>query len=359
MKILATRFSSILALLFLPVLWMGGERCLADAPLLNTTSQSSAEGLAAMTVRSIAMPHFEPALPVEPGRREFMAVCIGCHSPRYVTMQPPFSRRQWEVTVVKMVKTYGAPADEKQVNVIVDYLETIDGTEPQAPAKASDLDDDGLGPVSNSAIPPDPEPVPVLSVATNAEEQAAAVRRGGALFLQDCSGCHGMTGRSDGFVSKVLLPKPANLGAAQFSTELLSQVLWDGVPGTAMPSWRSLPKDDLNALAAYVQTLHPPTNPDQPAAEVLSQGRILFQHDCAACHGVSGDGKSAAAAALVPAPTNFRLEQPDADFVLDVLRDGVPGTAMPAMKSQLSESDRLALAGFVRSFYTLPKPSQK
>ena len=359
MKILAARFFPIFTLLCLPVLWMGGDRSLADAPQSNGANRSPAETLGAITVRSIALPHFEPVLPVEPGRREFMAACISCHSPRYVTMQPPFSRHQWEETVVKMVKAYGAPADETQVNAIVNYLAAINGTESQTNMAASGPGGDDSDFVSSIVMPPDPEPVPVLSVATNAEEHAAGVKRGGVLFMQDCSGCHGVAGRSDGFVSKVLLPKPANLGAAQFSTELLGQVLWNGVPGTPMPSWRNLPQDDLSAVAAYVQTLHPITNPDQPAPEVLARGRILYQQDCAACHGVSGDGKSAAAAALAPAPTNFRLEQPDAGYVLDVMRDGIPGTAMPSLKNQLSESDRVALASFVRSFYMLPKPGNR
>jgi len=349
----------MLGVLCSTVFWMGGGRCLADAPQSNTTNQPPAEVMAVDTVRSITMPHFEPGLPVGPGRREFLAVCVSCHSPRYVTMQPPFPRQQWEETVAKMVKAYGAPADEKQVNAIVDYLEAIDGTESQATKETSGSGGDDSDFVSSSVMPPDPEPVLVLSVATNAEEHAAKVRRGGALFMQDCSGCHGVAGRSDGFVSKVLLPKPANLGAAQFSTELLSQVLWNGVPGTSMPSWRNLPQDDLSALAAYVQTLHPVTTPEQPASEVLVHGQILFQQACAACHGVNGDGKAAAAAVLAPAPTNFRLERPDTDYVLDVLRDGIPGTAMPALKSQLSESDRKALASFVRSFYMLPIPNHR
>jgi cytochrome c oxidase cbb3-type subunit II len=84
----------------------------------------------------------------------------------------------------------------------------------------------------------------------------------------------------------------------------------------------------------------------------------LFRQACAPCHGIHGDGKSAAAATLAPAPTNFQLEQPDFNYVLQVLREGVPGTAMPIWKSQLSESDRAAVANYVRSLYEL-SPSNK
>ena len=47
--------------------------------------------------------------------------------------------------------------------------------------------------------------------------------------------------------------------------------------------------------------------------------------------------------------------QPDLEYIRKVLRDGVPGTAMPVWKDQLSESDSAALAGYVRSFYEDPK----
>jgi mono/diheme cytochrome c family protein len=43
--------------------------------------------------------------------------------------------------------------------------------------------------------------------------------------------------------------------------------------------------------------------------------------------------------------------QPDADLILQLLRDGIPGTAMPSWKEQLPESDRAAIADFVRSLY--------
>jgi len=53
------------------------------------------EDHAGNNVRSIILPHFEPELPVAAGRDEYLAVCVSCHSPRYVTMQPLFPQRQW------------------------------------------------------------------------------------------------------------------------------------------------------------------------------------------------------------------------------------------------------------------------
>jgi mono/diheme cytochrome c family protein len=356
MKTYVNRFFTILTLWCLPGLLLSGGPCLAYGSQLNATNSSPAAVVAVSTVRSISMPHFEPQLPTEPGRREFIAVCVGCHSPRYVTMQPPFARHQWEETVAKMVKVYGAPADEKQIQAIVDYLVMINGAGTQAGASAATTGDDDSDSFSSTPVPPDPEPVPVLAEATNAEEFAAELKRGTVLFAQDCAGCHGANGGSDAIVSQVLLPKPANLRASQFSVSLLSRVLWDGVPGSGMPSWRSLPQTDLSALVTYVRTLHPVSIQDHATPESLSHGQALFQKNCAACHGVRGDAKSAAALTLMPAPTNFKEEQSDMDYVLAVLRDGIPGTAMPPWKNQISESDRSALADFVRSLYNPVSP---
>jgi cbb3-type cytochrome c oxidase subunit III len=169
--------------------------------------------------------------------------------------------------------------------------------------------------------------------------------------LQNCAGCHGTTGHGDGFVAQVLLRKPKDLGATRFSVNLLSQVLWNGKRGTTMPSWRAFPQTDLEALAAYVLTLNQSAQPDQPSAEALTHGNQVFQKNCAQCHGELGDGKGPAATNFLPEPANFKLKQPDFDYIVGVVSEGVPGTSMPSWKGQLSQSDLQALAKFVRSLF--------
>ena len=347
-----TIFNKIVAALLLLGLaeWLAiGGRCEADTP--NVPSAAPVESPADHGIRSITLPHFEPEMPAAPGRAAFMAACVSCHSPRYVTMQPRFPQRQWEESVGKMIKAYGAHVDTNQIREIVHYLVAINGVAPQAQTGTSLSGNVALSANARASLPPQAETTPLFTPAARPEAHAADVHRGAAVFRQDCAGCHGATGRGDGIVSRVLLPGPANLTAAQFSFELLSQVLWNGVPGTAMPAWRDLPENDLKGLVAYVQTLHSPVSPNFGTAENSARGKTLFLQACAACHGVLGDGKSVAAATMAPAPTNLKWEQPDSDYVLQVLRDGVPGTAMPAGKNQLSESDRELLAGYVRTLY--------
>ena len=216
---------------------------------------------------------------------------------------------------------------------------------------ASSDDDEESGSVTSGSAPQSVETFPLLEVAVGTGEFANEVSRGAAVFAQDCRGCHGVAGRGDGMVSQALLPRPVDLTAAQFDVRFLSQTLWNGVRGTSMPSWRILPREDLIGLVAYVRTLHPVANPDHAPVEVLTQGRVLFQKNCAVCHGELGDGKSVVAPSLSPPPANLKWIQPDFDHILTVLRDGIPGTAMPSWKDQISESDRKALAAFVRSLY--------
>jgi len=78
-------------------------------------------------VHAIVMPHDEPVFPPGPGREEFVAACVVCHSPRYITMQPQFPRSTWLSEVNKMKDVYGAHVSEEQALKITAYLVSING----------------------------------------------------------------------------------------------------------------------------------------------------------------------------------------------------------------------------------------
>ena len=67
-------------------------------------------------------PLFPPSLPADTGRDEVKAFCNTCHSPRYITMQPPLPPEAWAAEVNKMIKAFGAPIDAADGKAIVDYL---------------------------------------------------------------------------------------------------------------------------------------------------------------------------------------------------------------------------------------------
>ena len=184
------------------------------------------------------------------------------------------------------------------------------------------------------------------------------LQAGAALFGQRCSGCHGTTGRGDGEAAASLLPHPADLTAARFSSRRLADVLWNGVPGTAMPRFRDVPLRDLRAIASHVASLANGSTGFSGELEAgpdgkygLAHGEVVFRVRCAVCHGAEGRGDGPAAARLRRPPADFSQKQPGPERVRAVLLHGVPGTAMTPMQQNLSESDRDALVLFVRSLY--------
>ena len=90
-------------------------------------------------VHTIALPHDEPLLPPGPGREEFVAACVVCHSPRYITMQPRFTRPAWLSEVKKMKDVYGAHISDQEVPPITDYLMFLDGKSDDGRASPTDI----------------------------------------------------------------------------------------------------------------------------------------------------------------------------------------------------------------------------
>ena len=99
----------------------------ADHRIADARMESMLDSMPDSPVHTIVMPHDEPVSPPGPGRDEFVTACVVCHSPRYITMQPRFSRTTWLGEVNKMKDTYGAHISDEQVLRITDYLVSING----------------------------------------------------------------------------------------------------------------------------------------------------------------------------------------------------------------------------------------
>jgi mono/diheme cytochrome c family protein len=99
----------------------------ADRAIAHAQVESMPEFKPDSPVHTIVMPHDEPVFPPSPGRDAFVTACVVCHSPRYITMQPPFSRAVWMGEVNKMKDVYGAHISDAQVLEITDYVFSING----------------------------------------------------------------------------------------------------------------------------------------------------------------------------------------------------------------------------------------
>jgi mono/diheme cytochrome c family protein len=90
--------------------------------------------------------------------------------------------------------------------------------------------------------------------------------------------------------------------------------------------------------------------PEKPSAE---RGSAIFAANCAVCHGAAGDGSGLPGAANFTDPNLVRNTSP-ADFFVRI-RDGFPGTAMPAWGGTLSEMEMWDVLYYERSFATSPQ----
>lgn len=88
----------------------------------------------------------------------------------------------------------------------------------------------------------------------------------GGLFRVHCAHCHGVTGDGQGPTALFLNPYPRDYRRGVFkftSTEQgrrptlddLKRTITNGIQGTAMPSFKLLPEDEIDALAEYVKYL--------------------------------------------------------------------------------------------------------
>ena len=94
-------------------------------PILGRILQGTPEPLQAGSVYTTgALPALPPKLPDGPGKELVESFCVGCHSLRYIAMQPPLSAQQWAKEVDKMIRDYGAVVGDEARSQILSYLKT-------------------------------------------------------------------------------------------------------------------------------------------------------------------------------------------------------------------------------------------
>lgn len=201
------------------------------------------------------------------------------------------------------------------------------------------------------AIPRTAGTAPVWSIPTEPGERERFTRRGVQVFATHCVGCHGAAGLGDGPAAEALSPAPRNLTSARMTPRAISEILWNGRPGSSMPPWNELASGDLRALVVYLDDLARPSpvvalsGPDRAVAS------RLFKLHCAVCHGPDGKGDGQAAMELNPRPTNFHEARPTLDWAASAIENGVPGAAMPRWKEKLGPTEQRLLASYIRLFF--------
>lgn len=207
------------------------------------------------------------------------------------------------------------------------------------------------------------------------EKVAGDPAAGKVLYEANCERCHGKTGEGNGPDSLNMTPAPRNFTTKIFKFKTSSykesipfdediyQVISDGLPGSAMPSFKgSISKEERRHVVAYVKQLAnisgeakekidysgwvPPTS-DKKA---LKKVKKLFSSRCSACHGENGRGN-----------TTMELEDEWGGFIwprnltkhysfrignapieiFQRISAGIPGTPMPSFADPEAGEDHL------------------
>src|SRR4030067_883728 len=143
----------------------------------------------------------------------------------------------------------------------------------------------------------------LLAIVGVASAQEGDPTRGGELFVANCAVCHGVDGQ--GRIGASLSNFPGiDPGPAVLNT------ITRGIEGSVMPAWGQdfggpLSDQDIADIATYVLSAFQGTEPitplptcPPPEIEPLpniagdpSLGAVVYQENCAMCHGAQGQGR--------------------------------------------------------------------
>jgi hypothetical protein len=106
-----------------------------------------------------------------------------------------------------------------------------------------------------------------------------------------------------------------------------------------------------------VSSIESMKNPIPPNLDSLGRGRVLFDANCATCHGQFGYGDGPAAAALNPPPANLQVHLAAGHTdgqLFHWISNGISNTAMQGFADRLTEAQRWDVINYIRTFANLP-----
>lgn len=107
----------------------------------------------------------------------------------------------------------------------------------------------------------------------------------------------------------------------------------------------------LAVLPAQAQRRGAPAGAPNPFAgnsQAIAQGEQAYNQNCTSCHGPNGGAGEIGPEIIHNLSVPLRGELSD-NQILDVIRDGAPGTVMPAWKGKLADDDILKIGAFLHS----------
>ncbi len=235
-------------------------------------------------------------------------------------------------------------------------------------------------------------PPPAAPEGKKGEETEAggvSLELGKAVYEKRCLGCHGEKGAGDGPAASRFKPVPRDFTKGLFkykstphgsppTDEDLIKTVTNGLPGTGMPAWKSIIKENqIRSVVQFIKTFSPvfeaaapkpiTIGPEiKPSKESIEKGKALFKElTCFMCHGDEGRGNGVLAASLKDnlgrhvQPRNltkgwvFRRGN-DPKEVYTRVNTGLMGTPMPSFADKLDNEKSWHIANYVNSLSQYP-----
>lgn len=227
----------------------------------------------------------------------------------------------------------------------------------------------------------------------------AGLERGRAVYARTCSVCHGDKGNGASWAAANMRQPPRDFtnpeARRQLGRERMIISVTHGRADTPMPGFgRQLTKQDIDNVVDYIRAAfmgadgsdisgtHAHGRPAVPGgtdaharpadmSAAMPKGLVgdaerggrFYKANCAACHGVSGDGRGPRAYFINPKPRNFlhaasraELNRPE---LFEHISEGVLGTEMPAWDKVLSAQQIADVGEYVFRSFIQPKDGAK
>ena len=222
--------------------------------------------------------------------------------------------------------------------------------------------------------------VTAQDVGTEAQREA-----GKALYLKNCSQCHGEKGDGEGYATPHLDPRPRNFTTAKFKVRTtpngalpthqdLVNIIRRGMPYTSMPAWPTLTDQEVENLAYFITTFSPdfankenvpqpvelPSAPSSTSASIELGKKLYVEIGCVKCHGNLGRGDGPSAPTLVDDLGHpIRAADLSQSWTLrggssreDIFRTmttGLNGTPMASFADSMTPEQRWAITDYIVS----------
>lgn len=235
----------------------------------------------------------------------------------------------------------GGPLSDYQIDELVDLVQAGDWS-----ATKDRVVNLGLAPL----IPFTTDPDPVLLEQVAALPDGTTLQTAIKIFAAQCVSCHG----ADGLGTKIA-PALNDPLVREKTADELSRTITFGNAGTLMVGWNNVLKpEEISAMLMLLQrwdeipagTIPAPNVPIPTTAESIALGSDLYTANCSRCHGPEGQGTQRAPSLNVK---SFLTDTSD-HAIQQIVTNGVPGTAMPAWGTRMTEADIQAIVGFIRQW---------